>query len=206
MNNIQKIIHQIWLQGKENISNEHKNKINKIKEINNDFNYMLWDEINILKLIKKDNYLINKYYSFIYLHQKVDFAKFVILNSYGGIYIDIDCDVVKNLNNIFNQVSKYDLIISKISDKIDMVSSLLSCRKISNGFNNGVIIGKPNTHILNFLIKNLKSECSFYENKLLCIQNTTGPPIFNKLIDDYIKKYGSNKILILRIMKVYKNI
>jgi mannosyltransferase OCH1-like enzyme len=197
MDILPKIIHQIWLQGIENLSNEHKDKIKNTKEINNDFNYMLWDEIKILKLIKKNKYLINKYYSFIYLHQKVDFAKFVILNFYGGIYIDIDCDVIKNLNNIFCKVSKYDLVISKINDKIDIVSCLLSCHKTSNGYNNGIIIGKPNTHILKYLIKNLRSKSSFYHNKLLCIQNTTGPPIFNKLIDNYIKKYGPNKILLL---------
>ena len=40
---------------------------------------MLCDEIKIIKLINKNKYLLNKYYSFIYLHQKVDFAKFVIL-------------------------------------------------------------------------------------------------------------------------------
>ena len=197
MNNIPKIIHQIWLQGEENLSNINKDKIKKTKEINNDFNYMLWDEIKIIELVKKDNFLLKKYYSFIYLHQKVDFVKFVILNYFGGIYIDIDCDVIKNLNNIFNQVNKYDLVISKISDKIDMISCLFTCHKTSNCYNNGIIIGKPNKHILKYLIENFKSECSFYQNKLLCIQNTTGPPIFNKLIDNYIENYGSDKILLL---------
>ena len=38
---IPKIIHQIWLQGKENLSNEHKDKIKNTIEINNDFNYMI---------------------------------------------------------------------------------------------------------------------------------------------------------------------
>ena len=51
MNNIPKIIHQIWLQGEENLSNINKDKIKKTKEINNDFNYMLWDEIKIIEKI-----------------------------------------------------------------------------------------------------------------------------------------------------------
>jgi mannosyltransferase OCH1-like enzyme len=197
MNKIPKIIHQIWLQGEENVSPTVANNIKKIKEINNDFKYYLWDEIKILELVKKDDSLLKKYYGFIYLHQKVDFAKIVILKYYGGIYIDIDCDVVKNLNDIFIKYNKYDLIVSKLNDKIDLVSSLLTCHKKSNCYNNGVIIGKPNTPVLNYLIENFKSQCSFYENKLLCIQNTTGPPIFNTLIDKYIENYDLNKTKIL---------
>jgi mannosyltransferase OCH1-like enzyme len=196
---IPKIIHQIWLQGEENISNEIKIRIKKTQEINTNFKYLLWDEIKIIELVKKDEKLLKKYYSYIYLHQKVDFAKFVILKNYGGIYIDIDCEVIKNLNNIFIQCNKYDLIISKLNDKIDMLSSLFTCKKTSNCHNNGVIIGKPNTPILNYLLENFKVECSFYNNKVLCIQNTTGPPIFNEIIDNYIEKYDldNNKILLL---------
>ena len=43
------------------------------------------------------------------------------------------------------QLHKYDLVISKISDKIDMISCLFTCHKTSNCYNNGIIIGKPNT-------------------------------------------------------------
>lgn len=196
-NNIPKIIHQIWLQGENNISESNKIKINQIKKINQDWNYMLWDEINIINLIKNNKEYLAKYYKFIYLHQKVDFAKFIILQKYGGIYIDIDCEVIKNLDTIFNKINNFDLVISKLSDKLDPVTNLLTCHKTKDCFNNGVIIAKPQTDILNFLINGFKDECSFFENKLLCIQNTTGPPIFNKLIDYYIINISKSKILIL---------
>jgi mannosyltransferase OCH1-like enzyme len=197
MNNIPKKIHQIWLQGEENLSDENKLKIKQIKEINDDFTYLLWDEIKILEMIKKDDKLLKKYYSFIYLHQKVDFAKIVILKNHGGIYIDIDCEVIKKINTIFEQYNKYDLIVSKLNDKIDLVTSILTCRKTSNCYNNGVIIGKPNAPVLTYLIESFKSECSFYENKLMCIQTTTGPPMFNTIIDKYVQENDTNKDKVL---------
>lgn len=200
MNNnkdIPKIIHQIWLQGEENILESNNNKINNIKKLHPDWKYILWDEPMIINLIKNNKEYLDKYYKFIYLHQKVDFSKFVILEKYGGIYIDIDCDVIKNLDNIFILIKDYDLIISELNNNLDTVSSLLTCHKTCNCYNNGIIIGKPQTRVLNFLINGFKYDCRFYENKILCIQNTTGPPIFNKLIEYYKKNISNKDILVL---------
>ena len=53
INNFPKIIHQIWIQGENNLSEEHIKKINDIKKKHLDWEYILWDEIMILKLISK---------------------------------------------------------------------------------------------------------------------------------------------------------
>jgi len=131
------------------------------------------------------------------MHQKIDFAKILILNQFGGIYIDIDCDVIKNLDNLFEKINEYDFIVSKISPKVDNVSNYLTCHKFNECYNNGIIVSKPNIDICTFLMDNFKYECNWYENKLMCIQNTTGPPIFNTIIDTYIKNNNMNKILFL---------
>lgn len=196
-NNIPKIIHQIWLQGHEKLSEQNKQKITKTKNMHPNWEHILWDELMIINLLKYDKKYLYKYYKFVYLHQKVDFAKFIILKNFGGIYIDIDCDVVMNLDPIFQKINNYDLVVSRLSDELDTVTNLLTCHKTKNCLNNGVIVAKPNTRVLNFLIDGFKEECNFYENKLLCIQNTTGPPIFNKLIDFYLKNYNSDDVLIL---------
>ena len=197
MNNIPKIIHQIWLQGEFNLTDENKNKIEQTKKLNSDWNYILWDEIKILELIKNDKELVNKYYKFIFLHQKVDFSKFIILNKYGGIYLDMDCEVIKNFDSLINKYSDYDMIISQINDKISIVSNYLTCHSFKTCVNNGIIVSKKSTDICDYLIKNFQTECGYFETKLLCIQNTTGPPIFNKLINNYIKYINKSKILIL---------
>ena len=196
-NNFPKIIHQIWLQGYKNLSVDNKKKIEITKQINSNWKYILWDEIKILELINEDTNLINKYYKFIYLHQKVDFSKFVILYKYGGIYLDMDCEVVKNLDKLVEENSQHDMIISKLSDKVNGMINYVTCRSFDTCLNNGVILTKKSTDICDYLIKNFLSECGLIENKVICIQNTTGPVIFNKLINDYIKNINISKILIL---------
>ena len=196
-NNFPKIIHQIWLQGYKNLSDDNKKKIEITKQLNSGWKYILWDEIKILELINGDKELIDKYYKFIYLHQKVDFSKFVVLYKFGGIYLDMDCNVVKNLDELVEKNSQYDMIISKLSDKVNAMINYVTCRSFDTCVNNGVIITKKSTDICNYLVKNFLSECGIVESKTICIQNTTGPVIFNKLINDYIKNINKSKILIL---------
>ena len=199
-NNIPKIIHQIWLQGENNLSDENKIKINQTKKLHPQWIYILWDEIKILKLIGDDKEIITKYYKFIYLHQKVDFSKFVILNNFGGIYLDMDCNVIKNLNLLFDKCSDYDMTISLINNNISWLSNYLTCNSFNTCVNNGIIISKKSTDICDYLIENFQTDCGYLQSKLLCIQNTTGPPIFNTLINNYINDVNNknkSKILFL---------
>lgn len=198
-NIIPKIIHQIWMQGYDNISQENKKKIVNTKKIHLNWQYILWDENSIIELLNKSENVKykEKFNKFIYMHQRIDFAKIMILNEYGGIYIDMDCDVIKNLDDLFEKNKNYDFIISKISDKIDSVSNYLTCHKFFECYNNGIIISKPNIDVCKYLMDNFLSECHWNKSKLLCIQNTTGPPIFNTLIDKYITENKNNKLLIL---------
>lgn len=196
---IPKIIHQIWMQGYVNISLKNKIKIENTKKKHLKWKYILWDEKKIIELLNEPSYLKykEKFYKFNHMHQKIDFSKIMILDKFGGIYIDMDCDVIKNLDIIFDKNKNYDFIISKMSDKIDSVSNYLTCHNFNKCYNNGIIISKQNIEICKYLMDNFLNQCNFYENKLLCIQNTTGPPIFNTLINKYISEHKNNKILIL---------
>ena len=196
-NNIPKIIHQIWMQGEKNITEEKKNNIKNIKNLHQNWTYVLWDEIMIINLLNNNINLLNKYYKFIYMHQKIDFAKILILYYFGGIYIDFDCIVIKSLDPFFIKYKEYDLIISYISDKTSYISNYFTCGKFVKCVNNGIIISKKNTDFCNYLLKHFKYDCSFYETKFICINNTTGPAIFNYLIDQYKKNNGHDKILIV---------
>jgi len=201
--NIPKIIHQIWMQGYENISDINKEKIKNTKNIHYNWIYILWDDKKIEELLNAENNIeyITKYNKFIYMHQKIDFAKILILKNYGGIYIDIDCDVIKNLNDLFEKINGYDFIISKLYTNNDIISNYIICHKFNECYNNGIIVSKANIEICSYLMDNFLYECQCYEIKLSCIQNTTGPPIFNTIIDKYIKNNhnndNKNKILFL---------
>jgi mannosyltransferase OCH1-like enzyme len=212
---IPKIIHQIWLQGTSYISDKSKKRIDKIKSIHEIYSgdykieykgirshstwmYRLWDEVQILQLLQTlDKKYIDKYYKFIHLHQKVDYAKFIILKVYGGIYIDIDCNVIKNLDGLFEHVKDYDFIVSYLLST-DKIINYFTCDYTSRCINNGIIISKKNTDICNYIIDELKYECNNSNNIITCIQNTTGPVIFNKIIYTYVNNNNNkSKVLIL---------
>lgn len=197
---IPKIIHQIWIQGDELIPDKFKKNQDKIKELHKDWTYILWDEIKILTLLKDNNLdWLNKYYKFAYLHQKVDYAKLIILYLYGGICIDMDAYAKKKLDDLFEKCNNYDLVVSNFKD-LGYIGNYVVCDKFSQCLNNGNFFGKPKTDILKFMIDSIKFECSALDYKIKCIHKTTGPTYFNNVLNDYIKNNkntNKSKILIL---------
>lgn len=188
---IPKIIHQIWMQGGKNIPDKYYNNIKTIKDNHKRWEYILWDEIKILELISTKKEWVDIYYKFTYLHQKIDFAKYIILFIYGGIYIDIDVEIVKSFDSLINEFDNADIIVSKLN--INSTESFLATG-YNESYNNGIIISKKNGEIIKKLIDEILK--SFYKSdlhiKVLYINSTTGPRIFTKVIND-----NKNKVNIL---------
>lgn len=197
---IPKVIHQIWIQGEENIPEDLRVNNTKIKQLHPEWKYILWDEITILELLKKTNgEWYKNYYKFDYLHQKVDYAKLIILFLYGGIFIDMDAYTIKKLDRLFDQYGDYDFIVSYVN-AINPVVNYGVCRRFGQCLNNGIFLGKPNTDILIYMLDNISFTCSNIESKINCISNTTGPTYFDKYVLKYINdvnKENKSKILIL---------
>ena len=201
---IERHIHQIWIQGESHLPEKLKDNMNKImnmhihssKSNSNEWKYTLWDEIEIIRLMKTNMEWLKKYYQFQYLHQKVDFAKFVILLTYGGVYIDMDAVTEKPLDKLFNEYYDYDFIVSEIKP-LGPLAMYITCGSTDYCINNGVYIAKKGADILSYLIKNTQTECSPLSTKISCITNTTGPSRFTTLIKMYIEEKGPSKIKIL---------
>ena len=191
MSIIPKIIHQIWMQGEKNIPNKYNNNIKTVKYNHKTWEYILWDEIKILELISSKKEWLDIYYKFTYLHQKIDFAKYVILFIFGGIYVDIDVEIVKSFDSLISEFNNADIIVSKLN--INSTESFLATG-YNESYNNGIIISKKNGEVIKKLIDEIlisffKSDLHF---KVLYINSTTGPRIFTKVIND-----NKNKVNIL---------
>jgi mannosyltransferase OCH1-like enzyme len=205
--NIPHIIHQVWLQGSDEIPNKFKLNSEKIKEKHPypKWKYIIWDEKSFLKDFNDDekyNKYIKKYNNFIYLHQKVDFLKICVLSKYGGVFLDIDNEIIKSLDELIDKNNNYDLIISMI--KSNSFENYLICNNTKGCVNNGNIISKKNIPILYYILDNFSDkECSSLSLKVFCISNTTGPTIFNKLINKYINNNKEYKTKVLFLENYY---
>jgi len=178
---IEKIIHQIWLQGEKNIPDKYNLNIKSVKDFHPEWNYILWDEIKILDVINNKKEWSSIYYKFIYMHQKIDFAKYVILYEFGGIYIDIDVKIIKSFDEIIKKNESYELIISELN--ITLIESILTSG-YDKSYNNGTIIAQKKNNVLKKLIDSIIKNyyVPFFHLKVVLINRTTGPSIFTDVI------------------------
>lgn len=181
---IYKIIHQIWLQGFKEAPKEIQKYMKINKKLNPDFKYEFWNESKIINLMIKYGY-INTYNEFIYMHQKIDFAKYVILYYYGGIYIDGDAICQKPLTPLLEENINYDLIVSKLN--CNMVENYIHCNH-SYCVNNGIIYAIPGNTVMKILIDDIvkNHSCNQHDSKMSCIEKTTGPTRLTTIIYNHL--------------------
>jgi mannosyltransferase OCH1-like enzyme len=177
------------MQGENEIPEKLKQNMKRIKEMHEDikWQYMFWDSDKITEMMRAEGW-IESYSKFIYLHQKVDFAKLVILYTYGGIFIDMDAYTHQPLDRLFDRYSNEDFVVSKVKT-VNWITNYTVCGDGDFCINNGVYMGKAGADILLYLISVIskKTECGEYESRMSCIRNTTGPLTFDGLIKKYLK-------------------
>jgi mannosyltransferase OCH1-like enzyme len=176
--NIPKKIHQIWL---GEMPENHKKLIPKIIENHPEWEYKLWlfDDLKNYPMMNK-----NIYDSISNLGAKSDIARYEILYSEGGIYLDSDFDMVKSFNSLIH--NHFFTGVGHANEPM-----------VFNG-----LIGSQKKHKL---LKNLlnKLQETFITNKNFFTDGdpmfTTGPYFFSKVFFDYVKNYQKKeeKIVVL---------
>lgn len=110
---IPRIIHQIWIQGADQMPDEDRTAVESIKNLNPDWQHILWDNDSITELL-------TEYPEILYVYNNVDrlpsrnkisdwgmkgvVAKFVIAAKYGGCYMDTDVKCISSLNTIVDSL------------------------------------------------------------------------------------------------------
>ena len=176
---IPKIIHQIWWQGLDKLPDKYKNYTNTWKRNHINWEFMYWDKIKIINLLKNHYpYLLKIFNQCPYMIQKIDLAKYIILYHFGGVYVDMDTICNKSLNNLFSNPNYKN---------VDFVTSKMEIIPFIKIINNAIIFSKPK-HILLWFILNKIQKCSeknFYQNQDLYIMESTGPIFFDQIISDF---------------------
>jgi hypothetical protein len=100
---ISKIIHQTWFDNNKQLPLIFDKMIQESKKKNIDFEFKLWTNSNIEDFLNNNYKKIYEIYSKNILGvQKSDLARLAILHYYGGIYINSDILLLKNLNDLFD--------------------------------------------------------------------------------------------------------
>jgi mannosyltransferase OCH1-like enzyme len=169
------ILHQIWFQGIDNIIEPYKSCfIKNIKFLENTkWDHTFWDKERIENLILK---YYPKYWD-IYnnsniLVQKLDIARYIILYHYGGCYMDMDVELLKDISELIEEND--ELIVSITKQKF---------------YNNSTLFSSVNNNFwLDYL--NIIDINKFKFNSILNVNFSTGPFNFTYFIKKNIDKYN----------------
>lgn len=135
-----------------------------------DFQYMYWTDDNLRNLVKEQYpEFLELYDSFPHHIMRVDFARFCILHSYGGIYADLDIYCYKN----FYDLLRRDIYI------------LESWREWGEKVQNSLMVSTPKQEFW--------KKCMFFSkdnpqnNHKDYILESCGPRMISKILDSSVK-------------------
>ena len=166
---IPKKIHQTWYT--KNVPYLIKRNINYMKNLNPEFEYFFYDDEDILDYIKKnyDDRILRAYKKLKIGASKADYFRYLVLYKEGGIYLDLDALIIKNLNNLIKDKSA--LISREGKSKVGFLQWLLMFSK-----------GHP---LLKKIIDDITE--NIFEEKHSNILLVTGPAAFTKSINNYFE-------------------
>ena len=183
---IPKIIHFIWIQGESKIPKHLMDFYTGCKNINNDFKFMFWDEDKIIEFLKKnfDKKYLDLYLKYKVMAQKADFARYVIVYTYGGIYLDIDTFCKKNMTPLLQYQFFYSEPITILGFNKNIVNAVF-----------GSIKGHP---IFKIIFRLMLER----EDRIDDVVYSTGPGLLYDAIEEY-KKVPEPKISINSLDKKF---
>jgi hypothetical protein len=109
---IPRLIHNIWIQGYDQLPEKYKRNQLEIKKINPDWDFIIWDNQKILELLQKYPKLLSLYKNASQLSGIISaeatqsyIARYIILKDFGGLYYDFDYECSCSLNELFDERS-----------------------------------------------------------------------------------------------------
>jgi mannosyltransferase OCH1-like enzyme len=137
---IPKIIHQIWIQGEDELKNKFPNKYKLTRSFEKhmtNYQHKIWSDTDIQNLIIETNpNLFQIYLDAPNYASKADIGRLVILYEIGGFYADIDYELFTNIDFLFrleytamvvrlDNLKKFDILLSNFRYN----NALLACVK-----------------------------------------------------------------------------
>jgi len=152
IDNIPKIIHQIWLGG--DFPQRYEKYRKKMLKINSNWAYRLWTDNDVESFRLKNRELYNNIKN---LGAKSDIFRYEILERFGGLYVDVDFDFVKSFDDLCH--------LNFFAGNGHMQEPYIF---------NSIIASSSNHKIISALVSGLQKKESFFDD-IEGVMNNTGP-------------------------------
>lgn len=195
-------LHQVWLQGYDNIHNSAKQVIDENLKMNSNWEYKFYDAKAIDKYIKENesDYVYQAYKKINPKYSAVitDLFRYIIMYHEGGVYMDIKCKTNVPLDN---WVHKNKLQVSLFGFENILLKKYFNCEVLKDivprEFIMGILVYSPKHIIMRILIDEICEKIHNYKNNQLNylpnklknsykILSLTGPWAYTKILSAYI--------------------
>ena len=166
---IPKIIHQTWKN--REIPAEWYSAVQACKTLHPDYDYILWTDETMEAFVQKAYpWFYPTYQNYKHPIQRCDAFRYLVLATYGGIYLDMDIVCKQKLDPLLT----YDLVLAKSSN-------------ITASYTNSFFMCVPQHPFMRYCIDHLTTyKDSFsYFGKHMHIMNSTGPMFTTKMLSQY---------------------
>lgn len=185
---IPKIIHQVWLQGRNEVPARFIPLQTSWRANHPDWTHMFWDDDSITELLQsRFPWFMDTYRSYRHLVQRVDAGRYFILYEYGGFSTDIDMKSTRPLDSLLEQHPHAHMIVSRLPFTEKEGRLLKPILGTDVFYTNAVVATSKGYYVWDTLLRSLartQNRLSF--SKLLNVMSSTGPAFFSRSIEGYL--------------------
>ena len=178
--------------------------LESFKTFNKKFYQILWSEEDVLSIMNSEE--IEVYTNYVHKIQKADYARYIVLKYFGGIYVDLDIEFIKDFYPIYLTHNKKDLFFEELTLSNDFVKETKNF-KIRGGkeetplrIANYIIMTLPQSDNIQGIIDLCNSRKDLIINEDYDIIYTTGPDVVSQYMQDhkmdYFIKVGCDKFFL----------
>jgi len=183
---IPKKIHQTWKNADIPFDIYKKRWIDSWKKNNPGWEYKLWtDEENRVFIEKNYNWFLKIYDGYPMPIQRADAVRYFLLFHYGGLYVDLDFECLKNIDPL---LEGNDLLFGKINDS----------KNFSDSIPNAFMASSKNNKFWLEIFRELEKNKNAKR-----VEESTGPAMLTKTIRSYCFKKNIHKADIIESKLLY---
>jgi hypothetical protein len=186
------VVHRILLYD-EDFPENVRPHLESFKNFNNDFYQILWSEEDVLSIMNSEE--VEVYSNYVHKIQRSDYARYIILKYFGGIYVDLDIEFIKDIYPLYLSHNKKDLFFEELTLSKEFIEETKKFKirfgkeESSLRIANYIIMTLPQSSNIKGIIDLCNKRKDLIINEDYDIIYTTGPDVVSQYINDYNISY-----------------